>query len=133
MTYCNKLPIFHVWFQGSVPLSGTMQGPPRMFGMPPPSSLGQQMPPVPPVMGHSPLSTSQIAPSKIDPNQIPRPMPSSSVAQFETRQGNQANIPPVCDPRIFFLVIRAFGLQILFLINMNEAHDCSWFFLFFYH
>ena len=78
-------------------MPGSMQAPPRMFGMPPANLLGPQLTPVPPVMGHSPLSASQIgAPSKIDPNQIPRPMPSSSVAQFETRQGNQACIPPVC-------------------------------------
>lgn len=80
---------------GATPLPGTMQAPPRMFGMPPPNPLGQQMPPIPPVMGHAPLTPSQMgAPSKIDPNQIPRPTPSSSVAQFETRQGNQASIPP---------------------------------------
>ncbi|XP_054781200.1 protein transport protein SEC24 C-like isoform X1 [Prosopis cineraria] len=33
-------------------------------------------------------------PSKIDPNQIPRPTPSSSVILHETHQGNQATIPP---------------------------------------
>ncbi|PKA54480.1 Protein transport protein Sec24-like CEF [Apostasia shenzhenica] len=46
-------------------------------------------------MGNSPLAGSQTStPSKIDPNQIPRPMPGSSIIIFETRQGNQANIPP---------------------------------------
>ncbi|ONK56215.1 uncharacterized protein A4U43_C10F5310 [Asparagus officinalis] len=80
---------------GAVPMPSGMQAPPRMFGMPPTNSMGQQVAPVPPVMGHSPLSTSQIGgPSKIDPNQIPRPTPSSSIAQFETRQSNQACIPP---------------------------------------
>lgn len=34
--------------------------------------------------------------NKIDPNQIPRPIPSSSVVLHETRQNNQANPPPVC-------------------------------------
>ncbi|KAK5802541.1 hypothetical protein PVK06_030142 [Gossypium arboreum] len=43
--------------------------PPRMFGMRQP-------------------------PTKIDPNQIPRPIPSSSPIVYETRQGNSANPPP---------------------------------------
>lgn len=33
--------------------------------------------------------------SKVDPNQIPRATPSSAVILHETRQGNQANPPPV--------------------------------------
>ncbi|URD93670.1 protein transport protein Sec24-like [Musa troglodytarum] len=75
-------------------MPGNMQAPPRMFGMPP-GTPGHTMPPVPPAMGHSPLAGSQVStPSKIDPNQIPRPLPSSSVTLFETRQGNQANVPP---------------------------------------
>ncbi|KAI3856414.1 hypothetical protein MKW92_012316 [Papaver armeniacum] len=32
--------------------------------------------------------------SKIDPNQIPRPIPASTVTLFETRQNGQASIPP---------------------------------------
>lgn len=77
-------------------MPGAMQAPPRMFGMPP-HMPGQTMAPVPPVMGHSPLAGHQVStPSKIDPNQIPRPVPSTSIVMFETRQGNQANIPPVC-------------------------------------
>nr|XP_010929766.2 protein transport protein Sec24-like At4g32640 [Elaeis guineensis] len=80
--------------QGMPPMPGTTQAPPRMFGMPP-HTPGQTMAPVPPVMGHSPLAGHQVStPSKIDPNQIPRPVPSTSVVLFETRQGNQANIPP---------------------------------------
>ncbi|XP_016668388.2 uncharacterized protein [Gossypium hirsutum] len=43
--------------------------PPRMFGMRQP-------------------------PTKIDPNQIPRPISSSSPIVYETRQGNSANPPP---------------------------------------
>ncbi|KAL5994533.1 hypothetical protein ACLOJK_024586 [Asimina triloba] len=55
----------------------------------------QPLPPLPPGMGHPSASGSPMAgPSKIDPNQIPRPIPSSLVAVFETRQNNQANIPP---------------------------------------
>ncbi|XP_008810270.2 protein transport protein Sec24-like At4g32640 [Phoenix dactylifera] len=80
--------------QGAPPMPGTMQAPPRMFGMPP-HMPGQPMAPVPPVTGHSPLAGHQVStPSKIDPNQIPRPVPNTSVVLFETRQGNQANIPP---------------------------------------
>ncbi|KAJ0988877.1 hypothetical protein J5N97_007233 [Dioscorea zingiberensis] len=75
-------------------MAGPMQTPPQMFGMPPQTPT-QQLPPVPPVMGHSPLAGAQVStPSKIDPNQIPRPIPSTSVVYFETRQGNQANVPP---------------------------------------
>ncbi|XP_011005678.1 PREDICTED: protein transport protein Sec24-like At4g32640 [Populus euphratica] len=64
--------------------------PPRMFGMPPP--LPNQMTAISPVMGQtgSPLSGA----SKIDPNQIPRPIPGSSVILHDTRVGNQANPPP---------------------------------------
>ncbi|XP_017698115.3 protein transport protein Sec24-like At4g32640 [Phoenix dactylifera] len=80
--------------QQGVPSMVSMQAPPRMFGMPP-HTPGQTMASVPPVMGHSPLAGHQVStPSKIDPNQIPRPVPSTSVVLFETRQGNQANIPP---------------------------------------
>ncbi|THU46580.1 hypothetical protein C4D60_Mb09t06430 [Musa balbisiana] len=75
-------------------MPGAVQAPPTMFGMPP-SMPGQSMPPIPPALGHSSLAGPQAStPSKVDPNQIPRPMPSSSVILFETRQGNQANAPP---------------------------------------
>ncbi|XP_021741740.1 protein transport protein Sec24-like At4g32640 [Chenopodium quinoa] len=65
-------------------MSGSMQ-PPRMYGMPPsgPSQTMANMP-----------AMSQTGPSKIDPNQIPRPLPNSSMVVHETRVGNQANLPP---------------------------------------
>jgi protein transport protein SEC24 len=64
-----------------------------MFGMPPPLSNQQSMATISPAMGPSGNVVS--GPSKIDPNQIPRPVPSSSVLLHETRQANQANPPPV--------------------------------------
>lgn len=80
----------------------SLQGPPlppvapqssRVYGMPP--TLNQSMAPVPPVMGHPSVAGAPgVGPSKIDPNQIPRPVSSSSMAIFETRQNNQANTPP---------------------------------------
>jgi protein transport protein SEC24 len=66
--------------------------PPRMFGMPPPPLPNQSMTAIP-AMGQTGAPVS--ATSKIDPNQIPRPIPSSSAVVYETRQGNQANPPPV--------------------------------------
>lgn len=71
---------------------GSVQSP-RMFGMPPPPLPNQSMATISPAVGQtgSPLTGS----SKIDPNQIPRPVPGSSVLIHETRQGNQANPPPV--------------------------------------
>ncbi|KAI5587512.1 hypothetical protein BDE02_05G037700 [Populus trichocarpa] len=71
------------------PIPGSAQ-PPRMFGMPP--LLPNQMTAISPVIGQtgSPLSGA----SKIDPNQIPRPIPGSSVILHDTRAGNQANPPP---------------------------------------
>ncbi|XP_077250435.1 protein transport protein SEC24 C-like [Tasmannia lanceolata] len=78
---------------GASLVPGTMQ-PPRMFGMPPPPT-NQYLPLVPPLMGHMSASgTSITGQSKIDPDQIPRPNPSSSVILFETRQNNQAGYPP---------------------------------------
>lgn len=73
------------------PITGQMQ-PPRMFGMPPPPP-NQSMTTISPAIGQtgSPAATQ----SKIDPNQIPRPVPNSLVTLFDTRQGNQANLPPV--------------------------------------
>ncbi|KAA8542857.1 hypothetical protein F0562_024009 [Nyssa sinensis] len=72
------------------PIPGSAQ-PPRMFGMPPPV-LTQSVASISPAMNH--LGAPMSGPSKIDPNQIPRPIPSSSVILHETRQGNQANPPP---------------------------------------
>ncbi|GAB4858715.1 Protein transport protein Sec24C [Ancistrocladus abbreviatus] len=78
--------------QGAPPLAvpGSAQ-PQRMFGMPPPPP-SQTMAAMPPAVGQT--GTSMTAPSKIDPNQIPRPIPGSSVILHETRQRNQANPPP---------------------------------------
>ncbi|XP_049934190.1 protein transport protein Sec24-like At4g32640 [Nymphaea colorata] len=43
----------------------------------------------------SPVGASRMAgASKIDPTQMPRPLPTSSMITFETRQNNQANLPP---------------------------------------
>ncbi|KAM7475291.1 hypothetical protein LguiB_022534 [Lonicera macranthoides] len=73
------------------PFPGSAQQPPRMFGMPPPPP-DQSSAAISPAMGH--MGSGVTGPSKIDPNQIPRPIPSSSVILHETRQGNQANPPP---------------------------------------
>ncbi|XP_071717053.1 protein transport protein SEC24 C-like isoform X2 [Rutidosis leptorrhynchoides] len=73
----------------SIPCSGQ---PPRMYGMSPPLANQQSMATISPATGPSGNAVS--GPSKIDPNQIPRPVPSSSVLLHETRQGNQANPPP---------------------------------------
>uniref|UniRef100_A0A5B7A0D0 Uncharacterized protein n=1 Tax=Davidia involucrata TaxID=16924 RepID=A0A5B7A0D0_DAVIN len=72
------------------PIPGSAQ-PPRMFGMPPPPPT-QSVAAISPVMSH--VGAPMAGPSKIDPNQIPRPIPSSSMILHETRQGNQANPPP---------------------------------------
>jgi protein transport protein SEC24 len=70
---------------------------PGIPGSMPSNALGQGMPPLgTPTMPYSPHSGTQVStPSKIDPNQIPRPMTESSVIIYETRQGGQPNIPPV--------------------------------------
>uniref|UniRef100_A0A5B6ZX03 Uncharacterized protein n=1 Tax=Davidia involucrata TaxID=16924 RepID=A0A5B6ZX03_DAVIN len=73
------------------PIPGSAQ-PPRMFGMPPPLPT-QSMAAISPAT-MSQMGAPMAGPSKIDPNQIPRPIPSSSVILHETRQGNQANPPP---------------------------------------
>ncbi|GJT91931.1 transport protein Sec24-like protein [Tanacetum coccineum] len=73
------------------PIPGSGQ-PPRMYGMPPPLPNQQSMATISPAMGPSGNAVS--GPSKIDPNQIPRPVPTPSVLLHETRQGNQANPPP---------------------------------------
>ncbi|GAB2282340.1 Protein transport protein Sec24C [Dionaea muscipula] len=65
--------------------------PPRVLGMPPPLP-SQGIAGMAPGIGQA--GASMPAPSKIDPNQIPRPIPSASVILHETRQGNQANPPP---------------------------------------
>ncbi|CAN1765018.1 Protein transport protein Sec24-like At4g32640 [Linum perenne] len=75
--------------RGMPPMAGSMP-PPRMYGMPPP--MQNQMTAISPVIGQP--GGPQTGASKIDPNQIPRPIPSSSVILHDTRQGNQANPPP---------------------------------------
>lgn len=66
---------------------------------PVPGPIQQQrmygMPPAPVQLPNQSMSLSHTGQSKIDPNQIPRPIRSSSVIIHETRQGNQANPPPV--------------------------------------
>ncbi|KAL5206892.1 hypothetical protein ABZP36_035101 [Zizania latifolia] len=77
-----------------------------------PNALGQGMPSTP-TMSYSPHAGAQVStPSKIDPSQIPRPIPETSVVMFETRQGGQAAVPPAassefivkdrgnCNPRL---------------------------------
>ncbi|KAF7064238.1 hypothetical protein CFC21_070608 [Triticum aestivum] len=75
----------------------TRPGTVRMPGMPgvmPPNALGQGMPSTP-TMPYSPHAGAQVStPSKIDPNQIPRPITETSVVIFETRQAGQAAVPP---------------------------------------
>ncbi|KAK2405457.1 Sec23/Sec24 protein transport family protein [Trifolium repens] len=72
-------------------IPGTTQ-PPRMFGMPPPLPNQSMTTTISPAVGQT--GAPMAGPSKIDPNQIPRPTPGSSVILHETRQGNQATIPP---------------------------------------
>ncbi|PRQ41322.1 putative von Willebrand factor, type A, Zinc finger, Sec23/Sec24-type, sec23/Sec24, trunk [Rosa chinensis] len=64
---------------------------PRMLGMPPPMP-NQSMTAISHAVGQTGAPVA--GPSKIDPSQIPRPIPDSSVVLHETRQGNQANPPP---------------------------------------
>ncbi|KVI01183.1 Sec23/Sec24 beta-sandwich, partial [Cynara cardunculus var. scolymus] len=80
--YMNVLP---------PPVSGSAQ-PPRMFGMASPLPNQQAMATISPTMG--PAGAAGTGLSRIDPNQIPRPIPNSSVLLHETRHGNQANPPP---------------------------------------
>ncbi|XP_027367987.1 protein transport protein Sec24-like At4g32640 isoform X2 [Abrus precatorius] len=65
---------------------------PRMFGMPPPLPNQSMTTTISPAVGQT--GAPMAGPSKIDPNQIPRPTPGSSVILHETRQSNQATIPP---------------------------------------
>ncbi|KAL6875599.1 hypothetical protein ACP4OV_013112 [Aristida adscensionis] len=79
--------------------SAAMQPPLKMQGMPsslPPNTLGQGVPPAgTPSLPYSPHAGTQVStPSKIDPNQIPRPMAETSVIIYETRQNGQATVPP---------------------------------------
>lgn len=95
----------------SVP--GFGQTPPRMFSMPP-RAPGQTLPSVPSAMGHLSLAGSRVSMSqKINPNQVPRPLPSSSIIYYETRQGNQANFPPV-DTHLLSLLVKHMSTFVLF-------------------
>ncbi|KAK3017807.1 hypothetical protein RJ639_003664 [Escallonia herrerae] len=88
--------------QGVPPPPGSPFGPqtwPPQQMVPPPSIPGSAqtprmygMPPQPPLPDQS--MAAMAGPSRIDPNQIPRPIPNSSVILHETRQSNQANPPP---------------------------------------
>lgn len=74
---------------------GAMQTP-QMYAMPPPLP-NQPMSPVQHGVSHPSLTGPPVhGQSKIDPNQIPHPIPPDSVILFETRQNDQANPPPVC-------------------------------------
>ncbi|TKY50764.1 transport protein Sec24 [Spatholobus suberectus] len=73
------------------PVPGPSQAP-RMFGMQPPLPNQSMTTTISPAVGQT--GAPMAGPSKIDPNQIPRPTPGSSVILHETRQGNQATIPP---------------------------------------
>ncbi|KAJ1256697.1 hypothetical protein BS78_K333200 [Paspalum vaginatum] len=75
--------------------SGAMQPPMRMPGLPGSMQPNTLVPPGTPTIPYSPHAGTQVStPSKIDPNQIPRPMPEASVIIYETRQGGQATVPP---------------------------------------
>ncbi|CAN8327041.1 unnamed protein product [Cochlearia groenlandica] len=97
---------------GRPAVSGSPYGPPsgqvcphKVMAAPP---LGFPGPMQPPRYGMGPLPNQSMTtmptaigqpgsapgPSRIDPNQIPRPGSSSSPIIFETRQSNQANPPP---------------------------------------
>ena len=94
-----------------------MQQPPRMFGMPPGLSLPNQA-----------MAMSHSGQAKIDPNQIPRLAPSASAIVHETRQGNQANPPPVI---IFFLW---FSLSLIYLPKVDiPCPNCYPSKIIFYH
>ncbi|MED6150036.1 hypothetical protein PIB30_068249 [Stylosanthes scabra] len=74
------------------PVPGPSQVPPRMYSMSPPLPNQSMTTTISPAVGQT--GAPMAGPSKIDPNQIPRPSPGSAVILHETRQGNQATIPP---------------------------------------
>ncbi|OIW06786.1 hypothetical protein TanjilG_11511 [Lupinus angustifolius] len=104
-----------------MPSQGAMQPPASPFGAPWQMQSQQVAPPppvpvpsaprmfhMPPALPNQSMSTTistavgqtgapMTGHSKIDPNQIPRPSPGSAVILHDTRQGNQATIPPVVD------------------------------------
>ncbi|XP_044499274.1 protein transport protein Sec24-like At4g32640 isoform X2 [Mangifera indica] len=126
----------------SPPIPGSFQ-PPKMFGMPPPLPT-QSMTTIPPATGQSggPVAAS----SKIDPQQIPRPIPSSLVVMYDTRDGNQSSTPPAtsdyivrdtgnCSPRYMRCTISQIpctndllatsGMQLALLVQPLALHHPS--------
>ncbi|KAF3614043.1 putative 40S ribosomal protein S24-1-like [Capsicum annuum] len=99
--------LLYLFCKGAPPsaLPGSMQ-PPSMYGMAPPLS-NQAVASITSSIGHS-------SPSKVDPNQIPRPIPNASVVLHETRQCNQANPPPI--PRTVDLLTTS-AMQLALLIQ----------------
>ncbi|KAM0017278.1 putative Zinc finger, Sec23/Sec24-type [Helianthus debilis subsp. tardiflorus] len=94
-----------------LPIYGSAQ-PPRMDGMAPPLPNQQAMATISPAA--CPIGNAVSGPSKIDPNQIPRPVPSSSVLLHVTRQGNQANPPPIpCTSDL----LNSSGMQLALLVQ----------------
>ncbi|KAI3856673.1 hypothetical protein MKX03_026798 [Papaver bracteatum] len=63
-------------------------------GAMPLGQYGTQMPPNQAMQMGSSHVGAVPGSSKIDPNQIPRPIPASTVTLFETRQNGQASVPP---------------------------------------
>ncbi|XP_044509940.1 protein transport protein Sec24-like At4g32640 isoform X3 [Mangifera indica] len=79
--------------QVALPPAALSAAQPPMFGMPPPPPpLPSQLTTISPTVGQDGIPRG--GQSKVDPSQIPRPDPSSSVIMYETRHGNQANPPP---------------------------------------
>lgn len=66
-------------------------------------------------------------PSRIDPNQIPRPGSSVSPVVFETRHSNQANPPPVCMPDQ--ILIRRCSLYVGFVALLYLPPEILFYFL----
>ncbi|KAL5554154.1 hypothetical protein UlMin_041555 [Ulmus minor] len=83
-------PIAAISFPWPAASPGSLQQP-SLFGMSQPL-LNQSMPTISPTMGQTGAPVA--GPSKIDVNQIPRPISNSSLIVHETRHGNQANPPP---------------------------------------
>lgn len=102
-------------FQAAPLPPGHMQTP-QMFAMPPPLP-NQPVSPIQHGMGHPSFTGPPgPGPSKIDPNQIPHPIPTSSVILFETRQNNQANPPPVCLVPLFFYIFMVLSSKCILLL-----------------
>ncbi|XP_038725298.1 protein transport protein Sec24-like At4g32640 [Tripterygium wilfordii] len=83
------------------PIPGSVQQR-RMFGMHP--TLPHQSTTISPATGQTGAPVA--GPSRIDPHQIPRPIPSATAVVHETRVGNQANPPP---PATSYYIVRDTG------------------------